>query len=527
MDIVKAFTTNNLNISIQIIGPYEKPLFRASDIGLVLGLSNVHASVHEFDDDQKVLNTIDTLGGAQEVLFLTESGLYELLFKSRKPIAKEFRKWICEVIKEIRLTGEYKLRQTIDQKDAILKQIENENEQLLAENLRLSQTDGKPIIYIFNTDARNSVTKPPLKIGATEKYRERSKPFKQTHPHGKMVFSIEVPSTSLCLRTTERWIHSILKPFNVANEIFDISVEEAKMIIIREINSMLLCSESNNDERLLKLRKLLDYETNIIHNTPIPGISTRCISTQTENESNENVLITYDSNNVKSKFQNYINECCIVRDDLEVSSVDMVGYYRIWSQNADKETYHALLDYLKERFKPIRLSKQDKKQVVNGFRGVSLKEIHYEKSLVPSDEETFIYHMCKFSPSGKVLFSDLSKEFTLWKQRVNKPKREDDDKVLKAYLKNCKYVMFNNIWTVNGNGQGYYGIVLKSEENEHRKESSTAKKVEKRDNTTHEVLDIWTTIAKAAEAEGISATKMSRSIKNKCVFESYYYCIAT
>ena len=32
-----------------------------------------------------------------------------MLFKSRKPIAEKFQDWVCEVIKEIRLTGEYKL----------------------------------------------------------------------------------------------------------------------------------------------------------------------------------------------------------------------------------------------------------------------------------------------------------------------------------------------------------------------------------------------------------------------------------
>jgi prophage antirepressor-like protein len=39
--------------------------------------------------------------GNQCVTFLTEKGLYELLFKSRKLIAKIFRNWIFEVIKQV------------------------------------------------------------------------------------------------------------------------------------------------------------------------------------------------------------------------------------------------------------------------------------------------------------------------------------------------------------------------------------------------------------------------------------------
>ena len=60
-------------------------------------MSNIHASLKEFDDTEKVINSIETPGGNQHVTFLTEKGLYELLFKSRKPIAKIFRNWVFEV----------------------------------------------------------------------------------------------------------------------------------------------------------------------------------------------------------------------------------------------------------------------------------------------------------------------------------------------------------------------------------------------------------------------------------------------
>lgn len=89
MDIVKAFETNDLTIHVTIQGSHEEPLFRASDIGTVLGLTNIRATIKDFDEFEKVVNTIDTLGGPQEVTFLTEAGLYEMLFKSRKPIAKQ------------------------------------------------------------------------------------------------------------------------------------------------------------------------------------------------------------------------------------------------------------------------------------------------------------------------------------------------------------------------------------------------------------------------------------------------------
>ena len=45
------------------------------------------------------------MGANRSQYFLTENGLYELLFMSRKPIAKQFKKWVFGVIKEIRTTG--------------------------------------------------------------------------------------------------------------------------------------------------------------------------------------------------------------------------------------------------------------------------------------------------------------------------------------------------------------------------------------------------------------------------------------
>ena len=44
----------------------------------------------------------------------TEKGLYKVLFRSRKPIAQKFQNWVCEVIKEIRLKGIYKMQSEIN-----------------------------------------------------------------------------------------------------------------------------------------------------------------------------------------------------------------------------------------------------------------------------------------------------------------------------------------------------------------------------------------------------------------------------
>jgi len=126
MDIVKAFNTNNLHTEVVIKGTKTDPLFRASDIGVVLEISNIRTSIMDFDESEKVVHSMNTLGGNQEVTFLTEKGLYKMLFRSRKPIAQRFQNWVCEVIKEIRLNGLYELQKEVDQKQKELEETKNE-----------------------------------------------------------------------------------------------------------------------------------------------------------------------------------------------------------------------------------------------------------------------------------------------------------------------------------------------------------------------------------------------------------------
>jgi prophage antirepressor-like protein len=125
MDIVNAFNTNNLHTEIVIKGTTDVPLFRASDIGEILEMSNIRASILEFDDSEKCgVNTIDTTGRIQNITFLTEKGLYKVLFKSRKPIAQKFQGWVCDVIKEIRLNGFYDLQKQLEQQKTELEKLE-------------------------------------------------------------------------------------------------------------------------------------------------------------------------------------------------------------------------------------------------------------------------------------------------------------------------------------------------------------------------------------------------------------------
>ena len=84
------------------------PWFVAKDVCRVLGLGNVTESTKSLDDDERSSVILNTLGGDQEMNIISESGLYALIFRSRKPEAKTFSKWVrAEVLPSIRKTGAY------------------------------------------------------------------------------------------------------------------------------------------------------------------------------------------------------------------------------------------------------------------------------------------------------------------------------------------------------------------------------------------------------------------------------------
>lgn len=92
-----------------VYGTAENPLFLAKEVAecIEYDQSSVNKLVNLVDDDEKVRNNLPTPGGNQQVWFLTEDGLYEVLMQSRKPIAKEFKKGVKEILKTIRKTGGY------------------------------------------------------------------------------------------------------------------------------------------------------------------------------------------------------------------------------------------------------------------------------------------------------------------------------------------------------------------------------------------------------------------------------------
>jgi prophage antirepressor-like protein len=114
LDVLKAFVMNGNSYEVDIVWEGTRPLFKANDVGTVLGMVNIHATLQTYDEDEKVLKPAeDQRGGIQDTTFLTERGLYRLLMQSRKPVARPFQKWVVEVIETVRQQGHYDLEAAV------------------------------------------------------------------------------------------------------------------------------------------------------------------------------------------------------------------------------------------------------------------------------------------------------------------------------------------------------------------------------------------------------------------------------
>ena len=113
MNNLAIFNYKNLGSVRTVMDERGEPWFCLSDVCGVLGIVNPSKLATRLR--QKGITSSYTLtnGGEQSLLFVDESNLYETIFASRKPEAKEFRFWITsEVIPSIRKTGSYFTPQT-------------------------------------------------------------------------------------------------------------------------------------------------------------------------------------------------------------------------------------------------------------------------------------------------------------------------------------------------------------------------------------------------------------------------------
>lgn len=159
----------------RIYGDFENPLFLAKDVAEWIEHSNSRMMLDTIDENEKIkkLHPVNNpYGGYQEEeqWFLTEDGLYEVFMQSRKPIAKQFKAKVKEILKDIRKYGLYANTETLDNfindPDTLItvltryKEVKQQKEQLEVTNKQQEQiiSELKPIADYANRILQSSET---------------------------------------------------------------------------------------------------------------------------------------------------------------------------------------------------------------------------------------------------------------------------------------------------------------------------------------------------------------------------------
>ncbi len=165
------FETNEVRTFIDEFGNIW---FVANDIFTILEIASKGGrsdSLAELEQDERSSFKTNTNGGMQDMEFVSESGLYSLIIRSRKPVAKPFQKWVTrEVLPSIRKTGTYSISQ---QTPETAHQIQNETFDLnfysqeiekMAKLVEFLNSKNTKILYYLDNLSKSLNIKSPLEL---------------------------------------------------------------------------------------------------------------------------------------------------------------------------------------------------------------------------------------------------------------------------------------------------------------------------------------------------------------------------
>jgi prophage antirepressor-like protein len=181
--ILKAFENNPISILHEDINHKKVYYFKAIDIGKALDLTNIRVSIQNYDEDEVVVRkAYDPYGTLQDTTFLTSQGVYRLLYNSKKPIAKKFRKWAGAILDDIIFNESKELQSQLQQQKQLL--LEKDRELQLKDQDFLNQSKlNKHKLLLDKFSCRkciylSEIEEDKIKIGSTNDINMRKNNLK-------------------------------------------------------------------------------------------------------------------------------------------------------------------------------------------------------------------------------------------------------------------------------------------------------------------------------------------------------------
>lgn len=207
--IVKQFNEEK----VEIFGTKEKLLFNTTQICDMLDITN---SLDYVDDDLKILRNRED----RSEIFVTEEGLYQILFMNNTPKTKTFRKWTTYLINDIKKTTQNQLEQLRAQ----VREREIEGEALLKKYEEIKKTGCN---YTLQTDSLEF-----LKNGMSKHVDSKSRVSAHQTSNEKYIEVLHEFQTS-CPALLEKCVHYCLEMYrsNGGREFFGCKLDHIKNIV--------------------------------------------------------------------------------------------------------------------------------------------------------------------------------------------------------------------------------------------------------------------------------------------------------
>jgi len=514
--IVKAFQNNNISI---IKDENNKYYFRGSDVAKALEITNIRSSIQNFTSKEKGVRKVDTLGGPQDIIFLSSHGVYRLLYSSKKKIAEEFREWVGDILDDIIFNQSKELQRKIEEKDNKLK----EQDQLIKKLENKPETEGfyknHGFIYILKDNANIG----HYKIGLSENPSKRINDLNG----GSSTNSLELIKTFKTNNTvlSEKLIHTALFQHKIKKqkEWFYTSNEKLLCYFIKTIEE---CIEFSNKHTFNNISEELDSLNSII--TQEIKTKVECIEKYIQTDIIIKDINLDTENKDEILFNKFIEESCIITDLEYISIRELVYQYKTWSKINNIFNYKDFQQYIESKFIVKKMFNKMFNCDMRCVLGINLKKCFYSFEFKEpySEFENFLMNNCVKVPTAKLNRITLRDSYEKWCDNSNKkhPNKTDMDKLCKFLDKYFFKDYFNE---GNSSYYGWYGITIK--ENILKGTGITSTMCKKipickvhKDNP-NEILTEWDSQKEASKDLGIKTSTLKYRLDNKSLFNDMYY----
>jgi prophage antirepressor-like protein len=553
--IVKAFENNPIAILQENVNNKKVYCFKASDIGKALNLTNIRASIQNYDEDEQVVRkAYDLRGCEQDTTFLTSQGVYRLLYNSKKEVAKKFRKWAGAILDDIIFNESIELKKKLEEKDK-QHQIElQEKETLLQESskelLRTKKQleiktklkvkrwyDSEPGHTVYAVRSNKDDSESLITIGKSKNISKRETNYMTCNQQSEMFYIRKCYNCDL----TEKVIHHILDKhreennkewFNISNELAIYTIN----MVCYVLDSFIGCSEELINLKVNEQLSICINQANLINKEEIKDDKVNDKEEIKYDKVNDKEEIKYDKVNDKEEIKDdkvndkeeikydksiekFIKECCIINKDAKCISFELLGAYRIWLRGCSLDSRKELTKYMKDNYesKTILYENYDETELLT-YLGIQPREYIVQQEhpdILPKYEE-FILKECKIGYTYRIRWTDFVETYTKWSGN-NLSKEEKVN--MEAYIN--RHFLKNRInMTGYKNVPGIWGVQLKSDNSfKVGTNKSNRKKIIKINTETNETIEKYNGLVFASRKLNIDNRILSRDILNKKIFD--------